>query len=203
MPDVRKRLYEATLDLVTSEGYDAIDVGQIATRAGVEREQFDSLFPSKEACAIAVFDDFMDVFNRQVDEAYASEPQWPDSLRAAAYAVANWMTTHPREMRFGATGLLWAGEAAQAKREMAFQNFVAMVDAGRPLAADPDQVPEYTAEGVIGSIAVMITKRAQQDEQIRPYEFVPQLMALAVRPYLGEEAAARELTLPPPAQRSI
>ncbi len=106
-------------------------------------------------------------------------------------------------MRFGATGLLWAGEAAQAKREIAFQNFVAMVDAGRSLAAEPDQVPEYTAEGVIGSVAVMITKRAQQDEEMRPYEFVPQLMALAVRPYLGEVAAARELTMPPPAPGAV
>lgn len=203
MPDVRERIYEATLDLITSKGYDAIDVDQIAAKAGVERAQFDSLFPSKEACTIAVFDDFMDVFNRQVGEAYESQPRWPDSLRAAAYAVALWMTEHPREMRFGATGLLWAGEAAQAKREIAFQNFVAMVDAGRSLAAEPDQVPEYTAEGVIGSVAVMITKRAQQDEEMRPYEFVPQLMALAVRPYLGEVAAARELTMPPPAPGAV
>lgn len=200
MPDVRKRIYEATLDLVTSKGYDAVDVEQIAERAGIERGEFDSLFPSKEACAIAVFEDFMDVFNRQVVGAYESEPQWPDSLRAAAYAVALWMTEHPREVRFGATGLLWAGEAAQAKREIAFQKFVAMVDAGRSLAPDPELVPAFTAEGVIGSIAEMITKRAQGPDDLRPYDFVPQLMAVAVRPYLGDEAAARELTHPPPEQ---
>jgi len=31
-----------------------------------------------------------------------------------------------------------------------------------------------------------------------PVELVPELMYGAVRPYLGEEAARRELTIPPP-----
>jgi hypothetical protein len=50
---------------------------------------------------------------------------------------------------------------------------------------------------VIGAIAEMLTKRLTQGE-VDPYEFVPQLMSIAVRPYLGEDAAAKELARPPP-----
>jgi AcrR family transcriptional regulator len=193
-----RRILEAMLNLVTSKGYDVIEVEQIVREAGVTRGEFDSLFSSKEACAIAVFDQFMDVFSRQVQAAYESEPQWPDSLRAAAYAVASWMTSHPREMRFGATEMLWAGDLAQARRQEAAQNFATMVDAGRSLAAGPDQVPAFAGQRVVASIVEMITDRARTQKAMRPYEFVPELMAVAVRPYLGEEAAARELTYPPP-----
>ncbi len=195
--ETRERILEAMLEIASEHGYEETRVDEVVGRAEATREQFDRLFSSKEECSIAVFDRFMTGFYRQVFAAYEGEPSWPDNLRAAAYAVADWMSAHPREWRFGAIGLLWAGELAQARRETAFQSFAEMIDAGRAHAEDPDAVPAFTAEGVIGAIAEMITRRAQGDS-IEPIEYVPSLMATAVRPYLGEEAAARELEIPPP-----
>jgi AcrR family transcriptional regulator len=194
---VRERLCEAMLDLVCSQGYDDTTVNAVVERAGATGSEFDRLFGSKEECAIAVFDRFMEDFNRDVERAFESEPSWPDNLRAAAYAAARYQEDHPRELRFGAIGMLWASELAQTRRELAFQNFISMVDAGRALAPHPDLVPQHAAERVIGSIAKMITKRAQRG-RVSPQKFVPELMYLAVLPYLGPEAAARELTMPPP-----
>jgi AcrR family transcriptional regulator len=197
---VRERMLEAMLELVARQGYDATSVEEVTRSAGATQAEFESQFESKEGCAIAVFDWFMEDFNREVEVAFASEAQWPASLRAAAYAAARYQEEHPRELRFGAVGMLWASELAQTRRELAFQSFVGMVDAGRALAEDPEQIPEHTAERVIGSIAEMITKRAQKTK-ISPQMFVPELMYLAVLPYLGEQVAARELTMPPPDMR--
>lgn len=69
--------------------------------------------------------------------------------------------------------------------------------ASKEECAMADSIPAFTAEGVIGSIGEMLTKRLQRPG-FDPYDLVPELMALAVRPYLGEEAAARELEIPPP-----
>jgi AcrR family transcriptional regulator len=190
---------EAMLDLVISEGYEAATVERIVARAGTSREDFGRCFASTEECAMAVFDDFMDGYERAVREAYAREPAWPDSLRAAAYAVAAWMEENPRSARFGAVGMLWGSDLAQARREAGFQKFVDLVDAGRGVAQDPDSIPPFTAEAVIGSIAEILTKRFAQGD-VDPYQFVPQMMSIAVRPYLGEEAAARELSIPQPAR---
>jgi AcrR family transcriptional regulator len=188
---------EAMFEQVSSEGYEAADVAEVVKRADVSREEFERLFASKEECVMAVFDGYMDEYDRLIREAYDQEPVWPDSLRAAAYAVAAWIAENPRAARFGAVGLLWGSELAQARREAAFQNFVDLVDAGRDVARDPDTIPAFTAEGVIGAIAEMLTKRLAQGE-VDAYEFVPQLMSIAVRPYLGEEAAAKELAISPP-----
>jgi AcrR family transcriptional regulator len=197
----RERLCEAMLELVSSQGYDATTVEEVVERAGVSRREFDSLFSSKEECAMAVFDAFLKDFEEATRRAYDSEPEWRDSIRAAGYAAAIWINSHRREVRFGTVEMLWAGEMAQARREIGFQNFVGMIDAGRESCEDPDSVPPFTAEGVIGSFAEMLTKRAKRGEY-DPYPLVPELMYRAVLPYLGEDAAIEELALPPPPRAS-
>jgi AcrR family transcriptional regulator len=193
----RERLLDSMLELGATHGLGEISVEQVIARAGSSRAEFDRLFSSKEECAIAVFDRSMLSFRAAVLPAYESESEWPDSLRAAAYATAAWIAAHPRDTRFGAVELLWVGELAQASREAAFQSFIDLIDAGRERAADPAAVPAYAAEGVMGSLAEMITKRARRGE-LRPYDYVPEIMYLAVLPYLGEEVAARELAIAPP-----
>ncbi|HEX3361797.1 MAG TPA: TetR/AcrR family transcriptional regulator [Solirubrobacterales bacterium] len=197
-----ERIYEAALDLVTFKGYDEIDADQIAARAGVPRADFDRLFASKEECALALFDSFMGDCIEYVRAAYRGEPQWPDSLRAAAYALADWLDAHPREVRFGGLGILWVSDLAQVRREQALEHFARMADGGRAGAPDPALVPDSAAAGVVGAVAAALARRAdQRDEAPRgsARSFVPQLMYLAVLPYRGEEAAARELSIPPPA----
>jgi AcrR family transcriptional regulator len=193
----RERICEAMLELVYSQGYEATSVEEVLERGNASREEFDRLFASKEECAIAVFDHFMGDFEREIGAAYEAEEGWPDSLRAAAYAVAAWMLENPRGMRFGTVEMLWVSELAQARREAGFQTFIGMIDAGRDRALDPDSIPPYTAETIIGSVAEILTKRLQGGE-FDPYALVPELMYLAVLPYLGAEAAARELAMPAP-----
>ena len=196
--EARERILEAMLELVTTRRYENTEIAQILDLAGVSRADFDDLFASKEACAMAVFDRFLADYIATVQAAYDGEAQWPDSLRSAAYAVADWMVANPREVRFGTVEMLWAGDLAQARREEGFQTFVRMVDAGRARAAHPAAAPKYTAEGVIGSIAVMLTKELQHSGELNPHKFIPEMMYLAVLPFMGEAAAARELSMPRP-----
>jgi AcrR family transcriptional regulator len=193
----RDRICDALLDLAYRKGLSEIAVEEVREQAGVSGAEFDRLFPSKEACAIAVFERTLSNFRSLIIPAYESEARWPDSLRAAAYAMAQWITANPRETRFGAIELLWGGELAQASREAAFRSFLYMIDAGRDEAEDPDAVPAHAAEGIMGSITAMITRRALHG-RVEPYEFVPEIMYRAVRPYLGEETAKKELATPPP-----
>ncbi len=198
MTAVRERLQEAMLDLVCAKGYEATGVDDVVERAGLSRAEFDRFFSSKEDCTIAVLDDLTESCIKAVSAAFEAEPAWPDSMRAAAYAAADWMTEHPREVRFVTIEMLWGSDMGQVRREAGFRSFTGMIDAGREQAPDPQSIPHDTAEGLIGSIAQMLTKRLQQERVPSPYDFIPDLMYLAVRPYRGEEAARRELTMPPP-----
>jgi AcrR family transcriptional regulator len=189
---------DAMLDLAFEQGYEAVSVEQIAERAGARQEDFSGIFASKEDCAIAILEDLANDSLRTVREAYDGQAQWPDSLRAAAYAKARWMVENPKWVRFGMVEMQWASEMTKAIRDSFYRHYSGLIDGGRAVANDPESVPAFTAEGTIGSITGMLSRRLQRGQIDNPYEFVPELMYLAVLPYLGEAAARRELTMPAP-----
>lgn len=57
--DCRERLIDATLDLCTSEGYDAATVDQIAAAAGVTPSDFARYFATKDAVIMSIVDDLL------------------------------------------------------------------------------------------------------------------------------------------------
>lgn len=192
-PARRSDYMEALVDLAFERGYEAVGVAEIAERAGGSAAEFESLFPSKLACAVATLEGIAESNLSAVRGAFESETTWPDSLRAAAYAHAEWVLDNPRKMHFGLLETVWASELTGALRDELFGEYLAMVDAGREVAADPDSIPAYTAEGVVGSITEVITRRLGRESYSELIDLVPEMMFLAVRPYLGEEAARREL----------
>lgn len=186
------------LDLVFERGYDGVSIEEIAARAGGGVADFEQHFPTKQACAVAVLEELAENNLRAVRGAFEREDRWPDSLRAAAYAHARWILANPKKMRFGLLETLWAGEMTSALRDELFRAYIGMVDAGREVAPDPEAVPAYTAEGVVGSITQVVVRNMGKPGAGDLLAQVPEMMYLAVRPYLGEEVARRELTLPPP-----
>lgn len=195
---VGERLHEAMLDLVATQGYRETTLEEVIAAAGTTRAEFDRLYASKEALAVEVLEERSKDCFRVVMAAYEAEAQWPDSLRAGCYALAEWLRTHPREVRYGPVEMLWAGEQAQVQRELAFQRFRRMVDDGRSRLADPDSLPKSIADQIVGTTVGMLTERVMKGEVGDYADVVPPLMAIAVRPFLGDEAAAREAAMPPP-----
>jgi hypothetical protein len=76
---------------------------------------------------------------------------------------------------------------------------VDLIDAGRNELADPDAIGRGVAEGVLGSIyEITIRDLASGLGTSSAEAIVPQLMYVAVRPYVGHELAREELVLPAP-----
>jgi AcrR family transcriptional regulator len=192
---------EAMLDLVFEHGYDGVTVEAVANRAGGNLDEFQQYFSSKQDCAVAVLEDLAENNLRTVRGAFDQEARWPDSLRAAAYAHVRWILDNPKKMHFGLLETLWAGEMTSALRDNLFRAYIEMIDAGREVAPDPDAIPAHTAEGVVGSITQVVLRNMSRPGGGDLFSQVPEMMYLAVRHYLGEEAARRELTMPPPDSR--
>ena len=194
----RAAYMQAMVDLAFERGYEDVTVEEIAARAGGSAEDFEAAFASKEACALTLVEERWVENMRQVRGAFDAEERWPDSLRAAAYAHARWLVENPRTAHFGVNELLRAGERANVLRERIIAGYMEMIEAGRELAEDPAAVPALAAESIVGAIAQLMARNSERLEQRDPVAAVPEMMYLAVRPYLGEEAARRELTIPPP-----
>ena len=171
----------AMLDLVDEQGYEAASLEQILARAGATRADFDNAFSSKEECALAILEEIVTTTLRNVQRAYEGEAHWPGSLRAAAYAHAEWIGENPKKMRFAMRQMLWTSSDAEP-------------------TVDPNVVLPFTAAATIVAVTQILAKRLREGGDLDPLTFVPELMYKAVLPHLGRAAAEKELRIPPPQQ---
>jgi hypothetical protein len=142
-------------------------------------------------------------FDTRLQAAYMRGRDWRESLRGAAYASAFYIRDNPRVVRFGTLILFQAGAMAQAERDRHLHRLVDLIDAGRQELDDPSALDRGVAEGIFGSIYETVVREQQRKASTASaVEAVPQMMYIAVRPYLGHEAAREELQIPPPADPS-
>lgn len=189
------RIQEAMLDVVLDRGYEATTLTAVLARAGVDRAEFEARFTGLHDCYMHLFRLFSADFNRAIFDGFETPGPWRDRLRRAGYGAARWIRDHPRESAFS----IGAGETAQAFRVRHLERIVDLIDAGRQEMADPDSVSRAVAEGVVGSMYTVVTQRIAEGTRLDSIEeLVPEMMYLAVRPYLGHEVAKAELEIPPP-----
>jgi hypothetical protein len=75
------------------------------------------------------------------------------------------------------------------------------VDEGRAEAAPDPEVSRNTALAVAGGMFQRLWAIVGEGDDLPPpAEVVPEMMYMAVLPYLGEEAAREELNIPPPGE---
>lgn len=193
-----ERLHRAIVDLVDEHGYEGTTIAMIVDRAGVDRAEFDRHFAGKEDACIQAYDRIAAGVERRVFGAYEAHDSWREGLRAAGYEITRFFRDNPRDGRFGAYEVMKATDMAQARRESTLQLYAGMIDAGRQELDDPDSVSRSTAEAVMGSVIGVLVKRIPSEGLDHAVDWVPELMYIAVRPYLGPEAAEAELHIPPP-----
>ena len=195
----RERIVEAMVDLMLQRGYEETTVEAVIERAAVRRADFDRHFAGKQDCCLQVYLRNNELFDRRVQAAFAAHESWRDALRAAAYASADYFTEYPRRVRFNTIAVLGAGEMLAVQRDAYLQHLADLIDAGRNELPDPDSVPRSLAESVIGSVFERILRDIHRgDAAVHARDVVPELMYIAVRPYLGHEVALQELSVPPP-----
>ncbi|MGN6275687.1 MAG: TetR/AcrR family transcriptional regulator [Solirubrobacterales bacterium] len=198
---VRERIEAAVFDLVLERGYAGTTVDAVCERAGVSPAAFERHFADLQVCVAAVYGRINDEVDREVHAAYDTGTDWRSSLRAAAYAAADYFATHPREVRFTTVAIMDAGAMVAAERDAALQRYVSLIDAGRFEFPDPDAIGRGVAESAVGAIFERMLKNASRGGAVSDARaLVPELMYLAVRPYVGHGEAIEELSLPPPSR---
>jgi AcrR family transcriptional regulator len=195
----REQIAAAAIDLAAEHGYEATTIELVVERAGVTRADFDRHFAGKEDCAMQLYEEYLGGFVALVLGAAAREPEWRDSMRAAGYAAARFVRDNPRLAQVGVVQMLAAGSMVEARRAGMMDPIVDLIDAGRNQLANPDSIGRGVAEAVLGSIyEIAIRDLASGRGTSSAEAIVPQLMYVAVRPYVGHGLAREELEIPPP-----
>jgi AcrR family transcriptional regulator len=193
-----QRLREALLDLCAERGYANLALPALLGRAGLDQAAFERHYEDLDACFSAVLAEVYDEFFASAQEAVAGERGWRDRMRATAYALLRFLRRDERVARLAAVDAQAGGEAAQLAFLDTFNRLVDLIDEGSAEAGGPDSPSRATALGVGGVVFARIQEAVAEGELGLGEEEIPELMYGAVFPYLGAEAAAEELRIPPP-----
>jgi len=194
---VRRRIATAMVELAAEHGLGTTTVAMVCERAGVGRAAFDCHFSGKENCFLEVHGEIALEFCRLVGAAYAGPRAWHDRIWAGAWAAMRFLQEDAVRARFFVVAVNGAGSRAQARRDRVLQGLAGMIDAGRAELEEPEPVSRNTAEMVSGAIYGTIMTKIRDGAIERGEEFLPELVYMAMMPYLGARAAEDELLVQP------
>jgi AcrR family transcriptional regulator len=179
--------------LVGEHGYAATSVEMVCERARAGRSHFDRCFAGKEDCFLSLHDEVTWEFCERVAGAYAAASSWHDRIWAAGWAAMRFFQEDPLRARFLIVEINGAGSAAQGRRDRILQAVADLLDAGRAELDRGRPVSRCTAEIAAGAIYGTLVEKVEGGCVERREEFLPELVYMAVMPYLGSRAAEDEL----------
>ena len=190
---IRERIVAAMVALVGSRGYAQTSVEMICEQARARRSHFDRCFAGKEDCFLCVHDEVATEFCESVLAAYEGASSWHDRVWAAGWAAMRFFQEDPIRARFLVVEVNGTGNVAQSRRDRVLQRLADILDGGRQELEKPDSVSRCTAEIVAGAIYGTVLGRIEAGCIERGDDFLPELVYMAVMPYLGSRAAEDEL----------
>jgi AcrR family transcriptional regulator len=162
--DQRARIFGAMVEQVTTEGYAATTIKDMAALAGVSRRTFYNMFPDKETCFLWVFDVIIRSAMQRVSDAYRGESDWGRQLHSGFRVFIQEVVERPDAAQLALVDALGAGPTVLEKMESASAAFEHMVSSS--FAASPSGValPRLIAKGIVGGLARVVRQRLLDDQ---------------------------------------
>jgi len=191
--DQRRRILEATAEQVAEQGYQETTIETIVRRAKVGYRTFYKHYPDKEAAFLALLDAGFERGAAKVEAAYEREEgPWQDRIGAALGALFEQVAANPTVARVCLVDANAAGPAAAKRHEGALKRLALLIAPGRALNPRGDTLPASLEETLAGGVAWVLGQRLMAGEAGKLRGLLPETVEFVLRPFLGEEEAARE-----------
>ena len=191
--DQRRRILEATAEQVAEQGYQETTIETIVRRAKVGYKTFYKHFPDKEAAFLALLDAGFEHGAAKVEGAYKREEgPWADRIGAALGALFEQVAAHPTVARVCLVEANAAGPEAAKRHERALKRLAPLIAPGRELNPRGDTLPTSLEETLAGGIAWVLSQRLMAGEADELRALLPETVEFVLRPFVGEDEAARE-----------
>jgi AcrR family transcriptional regulator len=175
-------MLEAMVRVAAAKGYEETTVADVT-------------FVGKGGCFLEAYDAVIDVLLAHVSSAYESTvgQPWPDRIVAALRALVELLASEHDVARMAMVEVTAVGEDARIRYRGALGRFTYFLEEGRLASASRDELPADTARFAIGGATSMIFDevRAGRGPELR--RILPELVFAVLMPYLGSEAAEKEM----------
>lgn len=182
--------------VVCRKGYDATTVADVIETAGVSRTTFYEMFRDKQDCFLASYDAVFDVLLYAVENAYRkTDGTWPERIRAGIRALVTLLAQESDIARMAMVEVTSAGPAARQRYRDGLNRFLPFLDEGRGWSEHSKLLPATTSRLAIGAAATLIFDEVRAGRASELERMLPELVFAVLMPYIGPEAAAREMEL--------
>jgi AcrR family transcriptional regulator len=198
--DLRVRVLDAMIATASYRGYDRTTVERVLQTAEVPAAVFNEYFANKEDCFLQALDALIARVECRVLERVERAVPWPERVRSGLQALLSALAEDPDGARVVLVECLSAGPAASERHYALLRVFPPLLEEGRFHCANPDLLPRYTSEAMVGGIASILHRRALEDRTGELPRLRGDLAYFALLPYLGHHRAIVAAYAKEPAQ---
>lgn len=191
----RERLLDAAEALVAEKGIAGTSIEAIVKEAGVSSVTFYEFFADKEECFVAALGRAIDSAAEELAQAAAGDPaagglSWSEQIATGLRATTQLIAVHPKRARLCLVEAQAGGPALVARFEAVLDRIAEKLREGRALETAPPDLPATHEEATAGALAWLLRERLEADRAESLDGLYPELIGIALAPYLGEEPQA-------------
>lgn len=155
----RRRMLDALTETVAEQGFSALTVSAVVSRAGVSRKTFYEHWRDRDECFLAAYDDGLALLRADMHNAstaaVAAGAGLVDQLRASVRSYLTFLSGRPALARTFVLEVLAAGPAALERRAAAYVEFADVTRQWHRQARASDaafrEVPDAVYAAVVGA----------------------------------------------------
>lgn len=190
--DQRRRILRAVGEVVAERGYPDVTVELIVKRAHVSFKTFYKHYTGKEECFVALFESAFTNTEKTIRERLAQEPgSWSEQVVLALRTLIEQIVSDPVIARAVIVESPTVGPEITERYEQATKAFVPLFRAGRELNPRGSELPETIEDTLAGSVFWSAYERLIVGEADELATYLPVLLELVLRTYLGQAEASR------------
>jgi AcrR family transcriptional regulator len=191
----RQRLLEAMAACCAESGYRATSVADVTTRAGLPEGVFSQHFRDLEDCVDAAVELIMTDTVAVVGRAYSDDKAWFAMVRDGLAAMLTLWAEKPDFARLAFLEARVSTPGAYERYRVADRMIAALLERGRDDPASLAALPRSTARGVMGGAEALISKKLVAGRAAELPRLLPDLVYVALLPYMGQAEALRHSRL--------
>lgn len=187
----RNRALAAAVEVFAKRGYPGTTVDHIVAAAKIGVGSFYKLFDGKEDCFLQAYDQIVAEGRESI---LASVPEGaPDAERVCfgLRALLQLVAGEPLRARLVLVEAQTAGPRGLARYEKSLDDVVPSLRRCRELSPVASDLPGTLEEATVGGIAWLLHQRLVMGEAEGIEELFPEVVNIAIAPYLGDESAQR------------
>jgi AcrR family transcriptional regulator len=186
----RERVLDAAIAVFAERGYHGTTIDNVVAAAKVGVGTFYELFENKPDCFVQAYERIVVDARARIAAAIPAEAGWPEQACAALRTLLELIEAEPLRAKVALVEVQTAGPEALTRHEETVDGVIPLLARGRAENPALAELPSHLEEAIVGGLAWLLQQRLAQGEFEGAAAHLPDVLEIAVVPYVGREAVA-------------